>query len=97
MVMGRRLDLIVCFSVHSPTAFIISTVVFTIQLSLIGEGPEKRSPWELCLEEQVWVTCWDLEGKDNWEIQPGRDSVAPPHPGMGHKRSSAQKHMMEIG
>lgn len=40
MVMGRELDLIVCFSVNSPTAFIISTVVFTIQLSLIG-GPRK--------------------------------------------------------
>lgn len=41
MVMGRELHLIVCFSVNSPTAFIISTVVFTtIQLSLIG-GPRK--------------------------------------------------------
>lgn len=40
MVMGRELDLIVCFSVNSPTAFIISTVVFTIQLSLI-EDPRK--------------------------------------------------------
>lgn len=41
MVMGRGVDLIVFFSVHSPNAFIISTVVFTIQLSLIGEGPRK--------------------------------------------------------
>lgn len=41
MVMGRELDLIVCFSVNSPTAFIINTVVFrTVQLSLI-EGPRK--------------------------------------------------------
>lgn len=40
MEMGRGVDLIV-FSVHSPTACIISTVVFTIQLSLIGEGPRK--------------------------------------------------------
>lgn len=29
MVMGRGLDLIVYFSVSSPTAFIICTVVFT--------------------------------------------------------------------
>ena len=41
MVMGRELDLIVCFSVNSPTTFIINTVVFTtVQLSLI-EGPRK--------------------------------------------------------
>lgn len=40
--MGRELDLIVYFSVSSPTAFIISTLVFiTIELSLIGESPRK--------------------------------------------------------
>lgn len=72
MVMRRGVYLIVFFSVHSLTAFTISTVVFTIQLSLIGEGLRKGIL--LCLEEREWGTYWDLEGKDNGETQLGHKS-----------------------
>jgi hypothetical protein len=43
MVMGRKLDLIVYFSVNTPTAFIIGTVVFIKEFS-----------WEMGLAEYVF-------------------------------------------
>lgn len=66
MVMGRGVDLIVFFSVHSPNAFIISTVVFTIQLSLIGEGPRKGISWELCFGREGVGNLLGLGRERQW-------------------------------